>query len=188
MRWRRAGSPVGVRAGWIGERKTLLGSVGEGAFGRLGADTSYVGLDAGTMLGAWRLGAKAELGLVVPAARGGWVERVSSLATSAFGLHASRGLGDHGMVRLSVSQPLRVERGRARLRVPVARTRQGAVVYDAVGAGLEPSGRQLDVAGEWRRPAGSGELRVGAVYSHRPGHRGDAGPELLFLGGWRWGF
>lgn len=188
LTWRRAGSPVGVRAGWIGERRTLLGSVGEGAFGGLGADTSYLGLDAGTMLGGWRLGAKAELGLVVPEARGGWLERVSSLATSAFGVHASRALGGEGMVRFSVSQPLRVERGRARLRVPVGRTRGGAVVYDAVGAGLEPSGRQVDVAGEWRRPAGSGELRLGAVYSHRPGHREDAGPELTFLGGWRWGF
>ncbi len=186
--WRRAGSPVGVRAGWIGERKTLLGSVGEGAFSGLGADTSFVGLDAHTEMGAWRVGASAELGMVAAEAGGGWVERVSSLATSAFGLHASRALGRQGRLRLSVSQPLRVERGQAHLRVPVSRTRAGTVQYDALGAALAPSGRQLDMAGEWHRALGPGELRLGAVYSHRPGHRRDAAPELTFLAGWRQGF
>ena len=44
--WRRADWPVGLRAGWIGEQETLLGSVGEGAFGALAADTSFLGVDA----------------------------------------------------------------------------------------------------------------------------------------------
>ena len=186
--WRRAGSPLGLRAGWIGEPKTLLGSVGEGGFGGLGADTSFLAVDARTDLGGWRLGANAELGIVVPDARGGFVERVSSLTTSAFALHASRPLAGAGTVRFSVSQPLRVEHGRASLTVPVSRTKAGAVSYDALSAGLSPSGRQVDFSGEWLRPLPKGELRLGAVYSHRPGHRKDAGPELTFLGGWRWAF
>ena len=188
LSWRRTGSPWGVRAGWIGEPRTLLGSVGEGGFGGLAADTSFLGVDAHTELGGWRLGANAELGIVVPDARGGFVDRVSSLATSAFALHASRPLAGAGAVRFSVSQPLRVERGRASLTVPVSRTRAGAVSYDALSAGLSPSGRQMDFSGEWLRPLPKGELRLGAVYSHRPGHRKDAGPELTFLGGWRWAF
>ena len=168
--------------------KTLLGSVGEGGFGGLGADTSFLGVDAHTDLGGWRLAANAELGVVAPDARGGFVDRVSSLATSAFALHASRPLAGAGAVRFSVSQPLRVERGRASLTVPVSRTRAGAVSYDALSAGLSPSGRQMDFSGEWLRPLPKGGLRLGAVYSHRPGHRKDAGPELTFLGGWRWAF
>ena len=188
LSWRRAGSPWGVRAGWIGEPETLLGSVGEGGFGGLAADTSFLGVDARTELDGWRIGANAELGIVAPEARGGFVERVSSLATSAFALHASRELARAGTVRFSVSQPLRVERGRVSLTVPVSRTKAGAVSYDAVTAGLAPSGRQVDFAGEWLRPLHQGELRLGAVYSHRPGHRKDAGPELTFLGGWRWTF
>ncbi|MDE0030024.1 MAG: hypothetical protein OXU42_11560 [Deltaproteobacteria bacterium] len=87
-----------------------------------------------------------------------------------------------------MSQPLRVERGRASLTVPVGRTKAGAVSYDALTAGLAPSGRQMDFAGEWFRPLPRGELRLGAVYSHRPGHRRAAAPELTFLGGWRWAF
>ena len=188
LSWRRIGSLWGLRAGWIGEPKTLLGSVGEGGFGGLAADTSFLGVDAHTDLGGWRLGANAELGIVVPDARGGFVDRVSSLATSAFALHASRPLAGAGAVRFSVSQPLRVERGRASLTVPVSRTKAGVVSYDALSAGLSPSGRQVDFSGEWLRPLPEGELRLGAVYSHRPGHRKDAGPELTFLGGWRWAF
>ncbi len=186
--WRRVGSPWGVRAGWIGEPETLLGSVGEGGFGGLAADTSFLGVDAHTHFAGWRIGANAEVGIVVPDARGGFVDRVSSLATSAFALHASRALTGTGAVRFTVSQPLRVERGRASLTVPVRRTQAGAVSYDALTAGLAPSGRQLDFAGEWRRPLPTGELRLGAVYSHRPGHRKDAAPELTLLGGWRWAF
>ena len=188
LSWRRAGLPLGVRAGWIGERKTLLGSVGEGAFGDLAGDTAFVGVDASTGLGRWRIGANAELGMVTPAARGGLVTRVSSLATSAFALHATRTLAGSGALRVSVSQPLRVESGRASLTVPAGRTKAGAVLYDAVPAELAPSGRQMDIAGQWHRPLGKGELRLGAVYSHRPGHSQAADPELTFLGGWRWEF
>ena len=185
LSWRRAGLPLGLRAGWIGERETLLGSVGEGAFGDLAGDTAFVGVDAGSDLGRWRIGASAELGMVTPAARGGLVTRVSTLATSAFALHATRTLAGSGALRVSVSQPLRVESGRASLTVPARRTKAGAVLYDSVPAELAPSGRQMDIAGQWRRPLAKGELRLGAVYSHRPGHGEAAGPETTFLAGWR---
>ena len=183
--WRRADWPVGLRAGWIGEQETLLGSVGEGAFGALAAGTSFLGVDAAADLDGWRIGASAEFGLVAPAARGGLVTRVSTLATSAFALHAARALAGSGMLRLSVSQPLRVERGRASLSLPAGRTRQGAVFHSQAQADLAPSGRQLDFAGQWRRPRAGGELRLGAVLSLRPGHRQATDPEWTFLGGWR---
>ncbi len=185
LSWRRPGLPLGVRAGWIGERETLLGSAGEGAFGTFSGDTAFVGVEAHTALAGWRLGANAEMGTVSPAARGGLVQRVSSLATSAFALHAARELGGAGALRFSLSQPLRVERGRASLTVPAARTRQGAVLYEPVRAGLAPSGRQMDIAGQWRRPLAQGDLRLGAVLSLRPGHRKAAHPEMTFLAGWR---
>ena len=161
LSWRRAGSPVGLRAGWIGERETLLGSVAEGAFGALAADTSFVGVDAAADLDRWRIGANAEFGLVAPAARGGLVTRVSTLATSAFALHAARALAGAGMLRLSVSQPLRVERGWASLRLPAGRTGQGAVFHSQAQADLAPSGRQLDFAGQWRGPLTGGRASPG---------------------------
>ena len=188
LNWRRNGWPVGFRAGWIGEPETLLGSTGRGAFGSLAGDTSFVGVDARANLAGWRIGAGAELGIVAPDVRAGLLARVSPLATSAFTLDATRALAGAGVVRFSVSQPLRVERGRASFAVPAGRTRAGMVRYDTVRASLAPSGRQMDLAAEWLRPLPTGELRLGAVFSHRPGHRGGAGPELTFLGGWRWEF
>ena len=176
LSWRRAGLPLGVRAGWIGERETLLGSVGEGAFGDLAGDTAFVGVDASTGLGRWRIGANAELGMVTPATRGGLVTRVSSLATSAFALHATRALAGAGALRLSVSQPLRVESGRASLTVPAGRTKAGAVLYDAVPAELAPSGRQMDIAGQWHRPLGKGELRLGRGLQPPAGTQRSRGP------------
>ena len=130
---------MGLRAGWIGEWKTLLGSVGEGAFGALAADTSFLGVDAAGELDGWRIGANAEFGQVTPAARGGLVTRVSTLATSEFALHAERALAGSDKLRLSVSQPLRVESGRAWLSLPAGRTGQGAVIYNQVRADLAPS-------------------------------------------------
>ena len=188
LSWQRAGLPLGLRVGWIGERETLLGSVGEGAFGTLAGDTAFVGMETQTDLGRWRIGANAELGLVAPSARGGLVARVSSLATSAFALHATRALAGSGALRFSLSQPLRVERGRASLTVPAGRTKQGVVLYSSVPAELAPSGRQMDISGQWHRPLAQGQLRLGTVLSLRPGHRQDADPELTFLAGWRWDF
>ena len=69
--------------------------------------------------------------------------------------------------------------------VPAGRTKAGAVLYSPVPADLAPSGRQMDIAGQWRRPLAEGELRLGTVLSLRPGHRKAADQELTFLAGWR---
>ena len=186
--WRPTGSPLGLRAGWLGERKTLLGGTAQGAFGSLAAGTAFVGIEAETVLGGWRLGANAESGTVSPSARGGVIDAISSLATSTFTLHASRPLANAGIVRVSISQPLRVEHGQASLTVPAGRTKAGDVVQSPVSAPLAPSGRQIDVAVHWYQPLALGELRLGAVATHQPGHRATAGPELTLLSGWRWIF
>ncbi len=68
------------------------------------------------------------------------------------------------------------------------RTKQGVVLYSSVPAELAPSGRQMDISGQWHRPLAQGQLRLGTVLSLRPGHRQDADPELTFLAGWRWDF
>ena len=118
--------------------------------------------------------------------RGGIVSEVSPLTTSAVSVRASTPLAAGGELRFSVAQPLRVEAGRAALAVPSGRTKAGGVIHSAVTADLAPSGRQIDVTAQWDQPLAIGELRVGAVVSHHPGHRASAAPEFLVLGGWRW--
>jgi len=186
--WRPGGSALGLQLGWMQERETLLGSSAGGAFGRLAAAAAFAGISGEAETGAWRMVAAAEVGAVAASARDGIITTLSPIATSAFSLHARRSFAGTGTLHLAVSQPLRVERGRARLSVPAGRTKAGAVVRSPVAAELEPSGRQLDLAAQWRQPLAVGELRLGVLVTHQPGHRAAADPELALLSGWRWSY
>ena len=186
--WRLPDAPLSFRAGMAGEPRTLLGAEADGAFGHLSADTTFAGIRADTTHGAWHLVFNAEVGTVVPDARDGLLNGASDLATSAFSFHAVRPTRGGGAFRVSLSQPLRVESGQAELRLPVGRTKSGEVVRDAVALGLEPSGRQVDLELHWQRPLERGELRLGAVLSHEPGHRRHEDPDLFLLAGWKVAF
>ncbi len=188
LAWRPDGLGMGFRAGWISERETMLGSLGQGAFGNLSAGTAFVGFDGGVNLGGWRFGADGEFGVVNPAAQGGMIQEISALATSTFAVHASRAFESAGSLSLSLSQPLRVENGWASLTVPAARTKQGEVLHRSLRADLAPGERQLDLAAQWNRALPLGEFRLGTVWSHRPGHRDVLGPQFALLSGWRWTF
>ncbi len=188
LSWQPSGSPLGLQVGWMHERATLLGSSARGAFGTFASDAAFVGVTAEADFGGWQISADAEFGAVDPEPRDGLISRVSPLTTSAVTLQASRSLANDGTLRLSVSQPLRVETGRATLNLPTGRTRAGAVVRSLVSAELTPSGRQFNLAAEWQQPLPVGELRLGAVVTHQPGHRAAAEPELTVLSGWRWSF
>ena len=198
LSWRPGDLPVRLRAGWISEPESMLGSIGRGAFGALSADTAYAGFDGALAAGGWRLGANGEFGLAHPAARGGMIREISPLATSAFAVHATRvfpaGPTERrpaplaGSLSLSLSQPLRVEVGWASLSTPIARTKRGEVLQRPFRTRLAPDQRQLDLAALWSRTLPLGELRLGAVWSRWPGHRDEPGSDLALLGGWRWVF
>ena len=185
LTWRAPEAPMGLRAGWMGERQTLLGSEADGAFGGLVAHAVFAGLEADTELGRWRLGGTAEIGTVNAQARGGVFQDISSLATSAFALHATRHHEDGSAFRVSLSQPLRVESGRALLALPSGRTTAGAVIRSTLASDVEPGGRQVDLALHWQQPLALGELRLGATLSHNSGHRENAEADLVLLSGWQ---
>ncbi len=186
--WRPGDLPVGIRAGWIEERETLLGSMGHEAFGNLSATTGFVGIDSGVQVGRWRLGGSGEFGMARPEVHGGIIQDISTLATTAFSVHLGTTLADAGSLEFSVSQPLRVEAGQAALQVPAARTRQGTVTYRGFTTDLAPGNRQIDLTAQWNRRLGPGEFRLGAVRSHRAGHRKALGAPMALLSGWRWTF
>lgn len=188
LAWRAPGALLGVRAGWMGERRALLGTRPDGAFGSLASGTAFAGIEAEGDLGPWRLSAAAEAGYASARPRGGILRSVSSIPTTGFALRAVRPAGDGGVVRVSLSQPLRVEGGEALLALPSGRTTAGEVVRSAVSTNLEPSGRQIDLAFDWQQRLEIGVLRLGATLSRQPGHRTDAQPELALLAGWRLAF
>ena len=186
--WRTADAPLGLRAGWLGERHSMLSATAKGAFGDLAADSFFVGFDLHHRAGGWRFGGGPEIGLARPRARGGIIAGVELLATSAFTLRASRPTAGGGMLQVSLAQPLRVEGGDAVLSVPVGRTRDRAVVHERLSADLTPAGRQLDLSVRWERPLAGGELRLGTVATRHAGHDAGARPQLSLLAGWRLSF
>ena len=166
----------GVHGGWVGEREALLGSRAAGAFGRMTADSAFAGIEARPRVGAWRLGAGAEIGTVSTSVQGGLIANVSPLTTSAFALQAVQPLNDGDTFTLSLSQPLRVESGHASLSVPVGRTKDGLVRRRPVTADFVPTGRQIEVTAQCRRMLSTGgELRLGAAWTRHPGTRGLSG-------------
>ena len=187
LSWRPPEAPLGLLVGWMHERETVLGSSAGGAFGRFSAETA-AGIEADAEVGGWRMGVGAEVGAAYPKVRHGIITGISPLTTSAFTFHASRSLAAAGTLRISVSQPLRVDQGRAWLSVPAGRTKAGAVLRSPVSAELAPSGRQLDVAAQWQQPLAFGELRLGVLLTHQPGHRAAADPALTLLSGWHWSY
>ena len=189
LSWRPPGAPAGVTAGWLTERGELLGARAAGAFGGLSADTRFARLQSGFESGPWSLAAAAEIGTSVPRYRRALLADMSALVTTAFALDMSRRLPGGRMVGITLAQPLRVEHGRAVLSVPVGRTQAGAVLRRAVVAGLEPSGRQIDVALRWRRTLRTGgEIGLGAAWTHDPGHVAGAAPGVAAAAAWRLAF
>lgn len=186
--WRPEGSPLKLRLGWISEDETILGGKGHGAFGSLAADTAFVRVEGDVRLGGWRLGANAEWGSVRPRARGGLIDEISAISTSAFAVHARTAVSAKDVLRFSVSQPLRVEDGHASLTLPVARTKYGAIQHASFTPDLAPDERQIDVSATWERPLTQGRLRLGFIWGQNPGHSGSADPSLTFLAGWRRAF
>lgn len=186
LSWQPSEAWAGLRAGWLMERKSLLGSSARGAFGSLSSDSAFIGFNADTSVDGWHLGANAEIGFAAVKPRSGLITDVSTLATGAFAVHATRPLSGNRLFQFSVSQPLRVERGRATLSVPVGRTQGGEVMRRSVAADIAPTGRQIDVMAHWRQPlTAEGELRLGAVWTRDPGHRSAASSDLSFMVGWR---
>ena len=188
LAWRPPERPFGLRLGWLEERESMLGSVAAGAFGRLAAASLVAGVEGSAGVEGWRLAADIEVGWAMPRAGGGIVTGLSQAATSAAALRATRSLTARDTLTLSLAQPPRIERGAARLTLPVGRTREGAVLHETIRADLSPSARQIDLAVRWRRgPALGGELLAEGVVSHHPGHARGA-PELALLAAWRAAF
>ncbi len=188
LAWRAPGALLGVRAGWMGERRALLGTRPDGAFGSLASNTAFAGIDADRNLGPWQLSATVEAGIASVRPRDGMFRNVSSIATTGFALRAMRPAGEGSVFRVSLIQPLRVEGGEALLSLPSDRTQAGEVVRSAVSTGLEPSGRQIDLAFDWQQRLEVGVLRLGATVSRHPGHRANARPELVLLSDLRFTF
>ncbi len=188
LSWRPADGRADLRAGWIEETDSLFGTGAEGAFGRLSSGLAFVGASRSFEVGNWRMGVAGELGLATLETAGGILSEAGRNAFStAFWADAVRPLAG-GTLRLSLEQPLRIERGRLRLSLPVDRTPEGAVVLRTMAVGLEPSGREIDIGVDWTRAVAPGAaLKIGTLLIREPGHVADRNPEAVIFTGLRLG-
>ena len=179
-----ATSGLAMQTGWLSESRSLVGSQPSGAFGDLSGDTGIVGLSAHRPLGGrWSLLASAHAGMsVARVQRRGMARRLSELWTSSFALGViGREIG-HSRDRLALrlSQPLRVESGRAELRWVSGRNPDGQIEIEQAALGLEPSGRRLDLELTYSRPWAGGLAHLAVIASRDAGHvRGENEAALL---------
>ncbi len=184
------GLPFTLRSGMVSEQETLLGSTSSGAFGSMAGRSAFAGIEKDARIGPWQVGMGAQIGTLSPSIHGDSVLSVPSrLLTSAIALRTQKSITPHDHVSVSLSQPMRVERGHADYVIPVGRTIEGEVLHKTGQVDLEPSGRQFDFTAQWHRKfSQTGDFRVASRLSLQPGHSSSAKPELTVLAGWRMRF
>ena len=175
-----AAAPEGVfslQAGFLREKAGALGLDPRGAMSAVAARTFFAGATAAVELGErWRAAAAAFAGRTVPRVRPtGMIRAISPITSSAFGigLQGQGAFRKNDLVDLSLSWPLRIERGSMSLDFPSGRTRYGEAVRERFVADLEPSGREADLRLSYSRPLGAGGdtlLRLDAGYKRDSGH------------------
>ena len=172
----RADSGLSLQAGWMSESNGALGSRPDGAFGEFGTGTILTGLSASRRLsGSWTALGSAHAGVHrTDRRRQGIVRGVSGLWSSAFAVGAVGRDVAHSGDRLAfrLSQPLRVEAGRAELRWVSGRSPDGRVALERADLSLEPSGRQLDLEAAYSRPWAGGRAHLAAIASQDVEHTG----------------
>ena len=169
-----ADSGLSLQVGWMSEANGAVGSRPDGAFGEFHTGTTLTGLSAFRRLsGGWTVLGSAHAGVHrTDSRRRGIVRGISGLWSGAFavgvvGRDVARS-GDRLAFRLS--QPLRVETGRAQLRWVSGRSPDGQVEIERADLGLEPSGRQLDFEVAYSRPWAGGRAHMAAIASQDAGH------------------
>ena len=132
-------SGLSLQAGWLSEANGAVGSRPDGAFGELATGTILTGVTASRRLGgSWTLLGSAHAGVHrTDSLRRGIVQGVSGLWSGAFAVGAvGRDVGRGGdRLAFRLSQPLRVEAGRAALRWVSGRSPDGRVADRAGRSG-----------------------------------------------------
>ena len=168
-----------VQFGWLREEERMLGVRASGAFGAVRGQTWFGGATGHWSLSPrWTGFAAAHLGLSDPQLDSDrrMLRSVTPVWSSSFGAGAvGKALWTpHDRLSIQISQPHRVEWGKARLRWAAGRTRYGDLVLEEASISLAPDVRQIDVELNYDRPLGAGKLRFAGAVSRNPGHIRDA--------------
>lgn len=178
---------IAVPAGWsarlasIDERGQALGLAGTGAFEVRRGRTTLATIGAARRIGAWSLSGKATIGRTeVDGAHD--LMRLEPVLSTAFSVQAARPLLG-GWGTFGVSSPLRVQRARAILSLPVGYDLAADEVVTATRTlDLVPSARELDLELGWSaRLSPTSSLRLGAAHAFVAGNVAGRSGDAAFL-------
>ncbi|MGR3913004.1 MAG: hypothetical protein OD918_00515, partial [Gammaproteobacteria bacterium] len=171
--YRPNGAAFSLQVGAVREADGFLGARAQGNFGQIGADTAFAGIGGDWAApGEWRLLASAYFGHTRAEAGDGMLRGIGDIFSSAFSFGLARAsLARRGdWLGLRLSQPLRAERGVAKLRIPSGRTKYGEVLHSEHDVNLTPSGRNLQIEAAYRMPFAGGALSGGFGFDHHAQH------------------
>ena len=181
------GLEVALETGWLAETGSVLGSVPRGAFATNStAGTFFSGAHAQAALNdSWSLYGSYYRGRTNLKAKDSSIftgfSELESQSVS-LGLVGRNILMLNDQVGLLISQPLRIEKGRVNMDVPVFRDREGNVLKEQVLADLSPSGRELRLEAVYDF-ALSDATRIKSLVLYRlnPEHRSDIRDDSLLI-------
>jgi len=188
-----AGVEFALALSRLNERGSLLGG---SSGGPLGVDRS--GTLAGTVSARWqpheRLLVAASYGVGfthVDAGDASLFTDVSGLRSRTWGagVIAANVFDASDRVGLSISQPMRIVSGQARLSVPYARDVRGTVWFRNEDVALDAPGTELDLEVSYHRALGRhGALAAWMQYRRHPDHDPAASPATTAFTALRWNF
>lgn len=168
----RIGDDWRMRIGFTGlaDTRTTLGGSLQRRFGATdGVRLSAATIEGARALGRWTLSGSFEAGSAQAPGVG-----VRGVATSAWRASAQTDFAGGGL-RFSLAQPRRAETGEISFEAPIAVLKTGALVRELRTVALTPSGRQIDVEADWRRPLDAWtEIEATAALISQPNHVADA--------------
>ena len=174
---RRSGtSSLQLTTGSLAEPETVLGAITTGAFGTQQSATLLTGLKSELSFNDWQLSASGMVSLTVAENRNGVLRSTTPILASSFAVETSRQI-EQGILRFTLSQPLRTEKGRVKLTIPANRTPDKKVFYETLQADLQPSGRQIDLEmGYVHRIGANAAIGAEIWLTKDPGHFRNAKP------------
>ena len=170
-----------IQAGAVREADSLLGARAND--GDLSASTVFAGINIARAFGDWQTLATAYFGDTDSTAHNARWQIDDTIKSGAFALGATRHSlhRRHDTLAIRLTQPLRVDRAKAKMNMPIGRTKHGEVIHRQHHIDLSPHGRTLQLEAAYRMPlngkgAGKSTLKTAIGVERHPMHddsRGD---------------
>ena len=170
-----------IQAGAVREADSLLGARAND--GDLNASTLFAGINIARAFGDWQTLATAYFGDTDSTAHNARWQLDDTIKSGAFALGATRHSlhRRHDTLAIRLTQPLRVDRAKAKMNMPIGRTKHGEVIHRQHHIDLSPHGRTLQLEAAYRMPlngkgAGKSTLKTAIGVERHPMHddsRGD---------------